>query len=1082
MHLLVYGEIRMPGRVAVMGTEQARSVLDWISRRDSEERNEIALAVDLDLNRDSIPGLWIGAAASTLGLTGDFDLQVARLLFIHGQTPNGDSVRGLAVERSFYSAVFDVDKSVSLLLGHPDPEVRKALLESMDSALAKAFGVLESQARIRRGKGGARSEKPVGLIGLRFLHQASSAGDPHAHIHLMLLATAPSQDGKWITLDGRQIFNQGMRMAVQEFQLELLKELIRRIDLAELNPTFSRVGSTYILRLNELAPAAAALSGASRSMAKAWSEISNRKIIYGLSHRQHQMAWARHRRDKKGLIEALEHELDEVLTQDDERAARLRKLWRSKMGQQAHMLTSIKVRPNAIEGEFALQPWDEQTLRRELSEWYTFNLSDFANVLRFRFPAASADECLWLAAKSVLESQYFVASDDLKSSLRVWLEALDRGCEPDTSALLRVYGISRKHRISTIDALAAQQRIETAAFEIAQVERVPLTLAIPRTATLEQTKILATLASGKALTVVSGVAGSGKTYILTPTTEAARRAGLETIVVARNANLAAELGRELGTHHLTLAALRLQLQNEQLDLSRPRMIVLDEAGLVDAADWAMMLQLSKQTSIQVIAVGDRRQSQPIDGRATFALVARACEKAGAYGILETTYRNREWRDEANAIRLGDANAVIGLAQADGRIVATNSNEVLELATELYARQRLLGEDVVVLARDNITAADLASAVQEKLGILGTHEISKEQRAGIGDTVRARLNDHTLGIRNGDKFTVRGFTGAAILLEREDNKQLVSVSNGYAMDWLELAYASTIDSAQGQTRDRVILVVDRSIGNTSLYSAATRGKQAPLYLVSTQATDHSEVLSGAICRDDVNLTLDEMTDDSEQQNQPPNVVEQKTATYQPGGTPATVKIQDQPVSASESDTTDNHLTESKKITSKGDLPSSGGRLGRNARFLRSVAEGYAAKEIGERGSQSSLPTESSSQILPIAVIKELTTPLIATSGAGERSGDTSAIESPSGETRIGISGLDPVVEKKAEKNISEAHSDPPVATVDHQLSTVDQGDSSLARWIPTAEFEDINLEAHLAEQDIYELADGLLIEQEFPIIE
>lgn len=848
----------VPGRVAIMSRAQARSVLDWISRTDATEVNEVSLAVGLGLDRTSIPGRWVGCGAEFLGLSGDCDLGAARRLFIHGTAPNGQRVTSEQVERSFYSAVFDLDKSVSLLLAHPDPLVRQVLAESIDIAFQRAFSLLESLARIRRGKGGVRSEKPIGLTGLRFAHNASSTGDPHCHVHLMVLATAQGSDGKWITLDGRQIFAQGMRMAVAEFQIELYRELKCRVELAPLSPTFVRIGSTYMLRFGGLQPAAEQLSSATRSMATAWRQISGRKIVTGLSHRQHQIVWARHRRGKRELAEQLEHELDEILVEDGSRASQLRQLWRDKMGDLGQSLDKVKVRPAPSARPTLTKPVDDETYRLQLKTLHTFNLADLASLLRFRFPALDGEGCLLKAAELVVNDPYFVASHELKGALRDWIAATQQnGRAIATTTLLYVYGTSAKHKITTIDALNEERVLETRAMKLSEKQLAALFPVLPTSATYEQVKAIEILGRGRALCVVSGVAGSGKTFVLRPITEAAKMSKIAVTVLARNANLARDLGDELSVPSCTLAAFKLAIRNNAVDLARPQMIVVDEAGLVDYNDWQMLLDLSEKSNVQVIAVGDRRQSQPIDGRASFATISRACEATGSHQTLETTYRNKSWVQEATAIREAQADKVVELAEAEGRLIGKPSDEILDMACQCYAKYKDAGEDVVLLARDNAVAADLASAIQESLGIVGTHEIAKEETVGIGDEVRARRNVRTLGITNGDRFKVGGFVNSGILLTRLDNQRGVIVSYEYAQEHIELAYCSTIDSVQGQTRDRVIVLVDAAIGNTLLYSGATRGRTAPIYLVKTETDSPREVLVRAIMNEDVTLTIAEL---------------------------------------------------------------------------------------------------------------------------------------------------------------------------------------------------------------------------------
>jgi conjugative relaxase-like TrwC/TraI family protein len=868
-----------------MSREQARSVLDWISRVDSKEKNELSLAVGIGLDRSAVPGHWVGDGARVLGLTGACDLNVARRLFIHQCAPDGSMVASPKVERSFYSAVFDVEKTVSMLLAHPDPRVRQALKEAIERAAENAFALIESQARIRRGKNGVRSERPRGLTGLYFTHSASSAGDPHAHIHLMLLATAQGADGRWITLDGRQIFAQGMRMGVQEFQLTLYRELLQRLDLRELAPSFTRVGSTYMLRLSKLMPAVENLSSASKSMVSAWHQLSSHGVITGLSHRQHQIAWARHRRGKQELAEQLEHSLDEALSEDGDRATRLRKLWRNKMGETGAYLSEIRVREQPLEN-VVLHPISEAQFNALLTNLYTFNLADLANLIRFRFPEYGASESLVAAAQLVIEGTSCLASAELVLALQRYVEAMSKSVEADTATMVCVYGTSAKHKITTPRARDEEVQIKSRASALALKECTRIYPVVPTGATFEQARIIQMLAQGRALSLVSGVAGSGKTFVLRPITDGALRAHLGVTVLARNANLARDLGNELGVTSYSLAGFELAVKNQVHDLTKPQVIIIDEAGLVDRSDWRKLLSLAENHPIQIVAVGDRRQAQPIDGRATFAAITSALETSDAYGKLETTFRNKRWRNEANALRDGDGARVIEIARTERRIIAGQSShrattssvgvdgtevesartgedqlssteETLQRATEIYLERRRAREDIVVLARDNETVADVSSAIQEALGIEGIHEISKAQRAGIGDEVRTRMNLLALGVTNGDRFSVTGFTNAGVVLRRQANARSIILGYDYCKSWLELAYAATIDSVQGQTRDRVIAIVDDGIGSTQLYSAATRGTLPPIYLVKAGQEQCEALLEQAITHDDVALTVEEL---------------------------------------------------------------------------------------------------------------------------------------------------------------------------------------------------------------------------------
>ena len=76
--------------------------------------------------------------------------------------------------------------------------------------------------------------------------------------------------------------------------------------------------------------------------------------------------------------------------------------------------------------------------------------------------------------------------------------------------------------------------------------------------------------------------------------------------------------------------------------------------------------------------------------------------------------------------------------------------------------------------------------------------------------------------------------------------------------MELAYAATVDSAQGVTVDRTVAWVGQGMGRTRLYSAATRGRQAPVYVTEAATpTEATERVRAAIHRDDLAATMQEL---------------------------------------------------------------------------------------------------------------------------------------------------------------------------------------------------------------------------------
>jgi len=108
------------------------------------------------LNGDEPPGRWWGRGTDRLGLHGEIDAN-AFLAVMEGRDPESredlgrrfgeGSVRG-------YDATFSAPKSVSVLFGLGDPDVRRQVVEAHESAVQAVLGWIESRAHTRMRRHG----------------------------------------------------------------------------------------------------------------------------------------------------------------------------------------------------------------------------------------------------------------------------------------------------------------------------------------------------------------------------------------------------------------------------------------------------------------------------------------------------------------------------------------------------------------------------------------------------------------------------------------------------------------------------------------------------------------------------------------------------------------------------------------------------------------------------------------------------------------------------------------------------------------------------------------------------------------
>lgn len=113
----------------------------------------------------------------------------------------------------------------------------------------------------------------------------------------------------------------------------------------------------------------------------------------------------------------------------------------------------------------------------------------------------------------------------------------------------------------------------------------------------------------------------------------------------------------------------------------------------------------------------------------------------------------------------------------------------------------------------------------------------------GDWIKVTRNDKDLQIDNGDRFQVLSVAPGKIVVQAKDREIELT---GKAKNFVSLAYASTVHSAQGLTTDRVMINLDSKSPTTSkdvYYVAISRARhEAVIY------TDNDKDLAKSVKRD------------------------------------------------------------------------------------------------------------------------------------------------------------------------------------------------------------------------------------------
>jgi exodeoxyribonuclease V alpha subunit len=105
---------------------------------------------------------------------------------------------------------------------------------------------------------------------------------------------------------------------------------------------------------------------------------------------------------------------------------------------------------------------------------------------------------------------------------------------------------------------------------------------------------------------------------------------------------------------------------------------------------------------------------------------------------------------------------------------------------------------------------------------GTVTTAAGERLGVGDQIATRRNDRDLGVANRDRWTVTGSDDHGGLLVRGRAGSRVLPAD-YVRRHVELAYATTVHGAQGETVDQAHLLIGDATGAAAAYVGMTRGR-------------------------------------------------------------------------------------------------------------------------------------------------------------------------------------------------------------------------------------------------------------------
>lgn len=796
-----------------------------------------------------------------------------------------------------FDLVFTPSKSVSIAWGLGDKELRKNIEAAHEHAIQDVVRHLESNVVMtRRGHNGIRQiDTKSGIIGTKFRHYDSRAGDPNLHDHVVIANRVEGADDKWSSIDGRTLYQYGVECSelynskVQEYVTNLTglqfeprmqngkpiheivgisDETIRAFSSrrGDISAELDKVKAKFIddngyepseKQLIKLAQQATLATRPAKSEARSLEDLHTEWVA------------AAHALSEHGVHVPVDHQLAESL-----KNASLNYEQSVLQGaRQEAYSTPLEAHTDAVLSrlEEARSTWRRTHINAETSRY----------VRELGLNETQDKGLISSIRQSVIEDSLPLHIKDTRLTPREYLrkDGTSQYQHIDAELFTSERVLAAEHKILDAASRAVIPASTVDVFELAaQKRRAELAEQGHTLPAGQEAMARAFATSDKFLVVGIGAAGAGKTSSTRLAVDAIEASGNRVIGMAPTAAAAAVMRSEMRINADTVDKILTDWQSgkKSLDVRPGDVLLVDEAGMIATPKMEKILTLAQERGALVRALGDYQQLSAVGSGGALRLVDR---EIGAVH-LDELFRFKSREEAAATLSLREP-PLVGTDKPfewykdNNRVVAGDADAMIEDVFRGYSADMNAGKQSIMIASTNETVTrlnDLAQAhaiehgqVNTGAGAVALHNSS---RAHVGDTIVTRKNARRLVVNSGQDFVKNGDLWRVTDLHDDGRITAQHIQHGgkvtlpahYVEQSVELGYASTIHRAQGSTVDTAHALVDASTDRAGAYVALTRGRENnQLYVALADGEKRDDVLdriTGAYERD---LTVHESVD-------------------------------------------------------------------------------------------------------------------------------------------------------------------------------------------------------------------------------
>lgn len=774
--------------------------------------------------RGGAPSRWLGEGARRLGLDGPVDAKVFTEL-LQGHLPNGEDISERGGRQSSRRMATDLTisapKSFSMLVACAPPEEKVALMRLWDEAVAEGLKVVEKEVIVaRRGKGGIVAEHTGVMVAAVFTHEdarpVDGAADMDIHGHAIILNQTQRADGTWVARDldfgQRNVLRMTADFATKAHLAKGLQE--RGYGVRQTKDGFEM------------------------------ADITDEQI----------KVFSR----RKGQVDdALE---SQGLTRDSSTAAQR---------DAANMATrESKSQLSQID-----QAWEWRSRLREAGVGIDKMIRAARDVLK-RGPVAVADlstdavasATRHLGERESVFSKRMTRLEALKAGMgAVTLDTVDQAIADKAAGLIDVGG----DKLTTREALYREQEILARAREgrgqvkaicterdvQALIEKVEVGMDEgKRLSDGQREAIRLALTTTDRITAIVGVWGVGKTTgAVRPIVSQAKTHGFHVVGITPTTKARKELAGANPDELMTIAAwLQTKPQTRKdgaVIRDEKRLIVMDEAAMVSAADMDRVMQKLAAEGGHIVLVGDPQQLRAVSAGTPMQQMI----ETGAVAHVKISQVMRQTdarlREMAQVWGDGDAKGAVVIAQEYMRTVTVTEEDWNTAGKAVPEKVSAEGEKKTMAPREVRAAAlsreaaatylQLTAAQRDNtIMMTGTHIL----RRAVNGLVREGLRER--GEIGAQEITIRA-------LDKSDmtEEQMARPESYHGRDDLVVRLSERVDRARkdvdyrvvGVEKGRVILERLESPNRRRSWNPAS-AKNAQVYVARDMALAQGDVIA------------------------------------------------------------------------------------------------------------------------------------------------------------------------------------------------------------------------------------------------